>query len=134
MKKALLIAVRVYQVWLGPLLGGACRYYPSCSHYAAEAIERHGARRGLALAVRRVLRCHPFAAGGIDLVPESEPGAMPPNAHSCHPASAAAHQGPALRTEQASRTAGAPRQKAPEFGMTNHQHPAREAAREEFAR
>jgi putative membrane protein insertion efficiency factor len=72
MKKALLIAVRMYQVWLGPLLGGACRYYPSCSHYAVEAIERHGARRGLALALRRVLRCHPFSAGGIDLVPETE--------------------------------------------------------------
>ena len=72
MKKALLIAVRMYQVWLGPLLGGACRFYPSCSHYAVEAIERHGTGRGLVLAVRRVLRCHPFSAGGIDLVPEAE--------------------------------------------------------------
>lgn len=72
MKKVLLIAVRIYQVWLGPLLGGACRYYPSCSHYALEAIERHGARRGAGLAARRVLRCHPFSPGGIDLVPEVE--------------------------------------------------------------
>ena len=79
MKKALLIAVRMYQVWLGPLLGGACRFYPSCSHYAVEAIERHGAGRGLVLAVRRVLRCHPFSAGGIDLVPEAE---AVPAAHS----------------------------------------------------
>ncbi len=72
MKKALLIAVRMYQVWLGPLVGGMCRFYPSCSHYAVEAIERHGARRGAALALRRVLRCHPFSAGGVDLVPEME--------------------------------------------------------------
>ena len=82
MKKALLIAVRMYQVWLGPLLGGACRFYPSCSHYAVEAIERHGAGRGLVLAVRRVLRCHPFSAGGIDLVPEAEGAAAVPAAHS----------------------------------------------------
>ena len=81
MKRALLIAVRMYQVWLGPLLGGMCRFYPTCSHYAAEAIEQHGAGRGTALALRRVLRCHPFSEGGVDLVPETGAEA----AHSAQP-------------------------------------------------
>ena len=54
---------------LSPLLGGHCRFWPSCSVYAEEAIRKHGARRGLALAARRVLRCHPFHTGGIDPVP-----------------------------------------------------------------
>ncbi|HMD31446.1 MAG TPA: membrane protein insertion efficiency factor YidD [Candidatus Acidoferrales bacterium] len=70
MKNICLFAVRAYQVILGPLLGGNCIFYPSCSHYACEAIERHGARHGLWLALRRLLRCHPFSAGGVDLVPE----------------------------------------------------------------
>jgi uncharacterized protein len=70
MKSVCLLAVRAYQVCLGPLLGGACRFYPSCSHYAAEAIERHGARHGSWLALRRLLRCHPFSPGGVDLVPD----------------------------------------------------------------
>jgi putative membrane protein insertion efficiency factor len=68
--RLLLFAVRAYQLILGPFLGGACRFCPSCSTYAIEAIERHGARRGTALAVKRVLRCHPFSQGGVDLVPE----------------------------------------------------------------
>ena len=62
--------MRAYQLILGPFLGGACRFYPSCSNYAMQAIERHGARRGAALAVKRVLRCRPFSPGGVDLVPE----------------------------------------------------------------
>jgi hypothetical protein len=66
----LLFAVRAYQLILGPFLGGACRFYPSCSNYAVQAIERHGARRGAALAVKRLLRCQPFSPGGVDLVPE----------------------------------------------------------------
>jgi len=64
MKNICLFAVRAYQVLLGPVLGGSCRYYPSCSNYAVEAIERHGARHGSWLALRRLLRCHPFVAGG----------------------------------------------------------------------
>lgn len=62
--------MRVYQAALSPLLGGACRFHPSCSHYAIEAIERHGAARGAWMALKRVLRCRPFAAGGFDPVPE----------------------------------------------------------------
>jgi hypothetical protein len=68
--RLLLFAVRAYQLILGPFLGGACRFYPSCSNYALQAIERHGARRGTALAAKRLLRCHPFSQGGVDLVPE----------------------------------------------------------------
>lgn len=70
MTQALLLLVRLYQAALSPLLGGACRFHPSCSHYAIEAIERHGAARGAWMALKRVLRCHPFAAGGFDPVPE----------------------------------------------------------------
>lgn len=62
-------AVRAYQLVLSPLVGGACRFEPSCSAYALEAIERHGAARGLWLALRRISRCHPFARPGFDPVP-----------------------------------------------------------------
>lgn len=62
--------IRGYQLLLSPFLGGRCRFAPSCSAYALEAIERYGAARGGALAVRRVARCHPFHAGGYDPVPE----------------------------------------------------------------
>jgi hypothetical protein len=66
----LLIAlVRGYQLVLSPLLPAACRYYPSCSAYAVEALEKHGAWRGSWLAMKRIARCHPFRAGGYDPVP-----------------------------------------------------------------
>ena len=61
--------VRVYQWTISPLLGPVCRYYPSCSAYGVTALERHGPVRGGWLTVRRVLRCHPWAAGGVDHVP-----------------------------------------------------------------
>ena len=65
----LILFVRAYQVALSPLLGGQCRYYPTCSAYAIEAIERHGGVRGAWLAARRIGRCHPFRPGGYDPVP-----------------------------------------------------------------
>lgn len=61
--------VRVYRVLLSPLLPPACRFHPSCSRYAIEALELHGTWRGSLLAARRLLRCHPFHAGGHDPVP-----------------------------------------------------------------
>lgn len=61
--------VEVYRVLLSPLLPPACRFHPSCSRYAIEALELHGALRGSFLAARRLLRCHPFHAGGHDPVP-----------------------------------------------------------------
>jgi len=64
-----ILLVRMYQVVLSPIFGGHCRYYPSCSAYAIEALERHGALRGGWLAVCRIGRCHPFRPGGFDPVP-----------------------------------------------------------------
>ena len=69
--RALLFAVRVYQAFFSALMPSACKFYPSCSHYAAEAVRIHGARRGSWLALRRVSRCHPFTPGGVDLVPDA---------------------------------------------------------------
>lgn len=66
---ALLLLIDIYRVTLAPLVGGFCRYEPSCSRYADEAVRRHGARRGVELALRRLLRCHPLRAGGYDPVP-----------------------------------------------------------------
>lgn len=65
--------VRAYQLVLSPLLGRQCRFLPTCSHYAMEALERHGAMKGGWLAFRRILRCHPFAAAGYDPVPDRGP-------------------------------------------------------------
>jgi len=58
-----------YQYTLSPLLGPSCRFYPSCSEYARQAINRHGPLSGLLLAAKRILRCHPFHPGGVDPVP-----------------------------------------------------------------
>ena len=70
--RALLIApIRLYQWTLSPLLGVNCRYAPSCSEYAAEAIATHGALRGVWLAMRRISRCHPWGGSGYDPVPQA---------------------------------------------------------------
>ena len=69
MRMIFILLIRGYQVGISPLLPASCRYYPSCSAYAIEAFERHGTLRGLYLTVSRLLRCHPFHAGGYDPVP-----------------------------------------------------------------
>jgi putative membrane protein insertion efficiency factor len=69
MRHVLVLFVRGYQVALGPLLPASCRFYPSCSAYMIEALERHGAMRGGLMGIRRILRCHPLHAGGFDPVP-----------------------------------------------------------------
>ncbi len=58
--------VWVYRATLGPLLGGHCRFHPSCSQYMIEAVRKHGPRRGLGMGLRRIGRCHPFSEGGVD--------------------------------------------------------------------
>jgi hypothetical protein len=78
MRKLLIGLIRAYQYLISPLLGSHCRYYPSCSHYAAEAVETHGALRGSWLALRRLLRCHPWHEGGVDPVPPPAAGPMRP--------------------------------------------------------
>jgi putative membrane protein insertion efficiency factor len=70
----LLAMVRLYQIFLSPFLGGACKFYPSCSSYAVEAIQRHGGGRGFALAMKRLGRCRPFTKGGYDPVPDEDTG------------------------------------------------------------
>lgn len=67
--RLLMALVRVYQLFVSPLLPPACRFYPTCSRYAVDAIREWGAVRGTAMAVWRVLRCHPFHPGGYDPVP-----------------------------------------------------------------
>jgi putative membrane protein insertion efficiency factor len=64
-----LLLVRAYQLLLSPFAGGGCRFAPTCSEYAVEALAQHGTWRGLALALGRLARCHPFARPGIDPVP-----------------------------------------------------------------
>ena len=69
MKKAAMLAIRLYQLVLSPFLGGQCRFYPSCSAYTREAIAKYGLLKGIALGGKRLLRCHPFHPGGVDQVP-----------------------------------------------------------------
>lgn len=69
LKRLLVMLIRGYSLFVSPLLGPHCRFHPTCSAYAAEAVERHGALRGTGLALRRICRCHPFHPGGADPVP-----------------------------------------------------------------
>ena len=71
MKAVALLPIRLYRWFLSPFLGRHCRYHPSCSAYALEAIETHGIARGYLLALRRVGRCHPLGGSGYDPVPEA---------------------------------------------------------------
>lgn len=65
-----LYLIKLYQAVISPLLGPRCRFYPTCSQYASEAIHTHGVIKGWKLLFRRILKCHPFHSGGIDMVPE----------------------------------------------------------------
>jgi putative membrane protein insertion efficiency factor len=75
--------IRAYQLGISPMLGARCRYYPSCSQYALEAISQHGSLRGSWLAIRRLARCHPFHPGGYDPVPQANQPHVRA-AQSCH--------------------------------------------------
>lgn len=89
--RVLSLPIRAYRSLISPLLPPACRFHPSCSAYALQALEVHGARRGLWLTVRRLVRCHPFHAGGFDPVPPAAQrpggyrdfGALPPVHRAC---------------------------------------------------
>ena len=69
-RQLLMWSIRAYQLAISPMLGPRCRFYPSCSCYAHTAIQRYGSLRGSFMGVRRILRCHPFAEGGYDPVPD----------------------------------------------------------------
>ena len=71
MRHLIRLLIRAYQLWVSPWLGAHCRFYPSCSHYALQAIGEHGSLRGSWLSLRRLLRCHPFHPGGYDPVPHA---------------------------------------------------------------
>jgi len=70
MKAVLLFLIRLYKTSVSPWIGTHCRFYPTCSDYTRQSIQRHGACRGLLLGTKRILRCHPFHQGGYDPVPE----------------------------------------------------------------
>lgn len=70
MRQLLILLIRTYRYLFSPWLGDVCRFYPSCSEYGLEAVQRHGALKGGWLAARRVCRCHPWHPGGIDPVPD----------------------------------------------------------------
>ncbi len=72
MKRLAIFLLRGYQYLISPLLGPRCRFHPSCSHYAIEALQQHGLLRGLWLTLRRLLRCHPWHPGGHDPVPPTD--------------------------------------------------------------
>ena len=69
MRQVVTAALRGYSYLISPLLGPTCRFYPTCSSYAIEAIERHGITRGIWLTLRRLIRCNPWHPGGVDMVP-----------------------------------------------------------------
>ncbi len=78
MTRLLVLLLRGYRFAISPLYGQVCRYYPSCSAYALQAVTEHGSLRGSWLAVRRIARCHPWAAGGVDPVPSRHDLQHPP--------------------------------------------------------
>jgi len=86
MKRLLIILVRAYQLGISPWLGQNCRFYPSCSHYALEAIDEHGALKGAMLAAVPLAKCHTWHPGGLDPVPKKSADAHASHACGCkHP-------------------------------------------------
>lgn len=83
MKKLFLLLLRGYKLGISPFLGQNCRFYPSCSDYAAEAIREYGAVKGSALAARRLCKCHPWHPGGFDPVPGRTPDPSSASHHGC---------------------------------------------------
>ncbi|MFT4711529.1 MAG: putative membrane protein insertion efficiency factor [Candidatus Azotimanducaceae bacterium] len=71
-KIAVISLIKFYQAFISVLLGPRCRFYPSCSHYTIEAVETHGVIKGLFLALKRVMKCHPLHPGGVDMVPQNQ--------------------------------------------------------------
>ncbi|MFJ5768224.1 membrane protein insertion efficiency factor YidD [Psychrobacillus sp. NPDC093180] len=70
MKQIIIAIFRFYQKFISPLTPPSCRFYPTCSHYGVEAVQKHGAIKGGYLTIRRISKCHPFHEGGIDPVPD----------------------------------------------------------------
>ena len=83
MKALLLLLLRAYKLGISPYLGQNCRFYPSCSEYATEAIREFGALKGSALAGRRLCKCHPWHPGGLDPVPKQAPATSSATARGC---------------------------------------------------
>lgn len=77
MRYVLIAGVKVYQMLLSPLLGANCRFHPTCSAYSVEALQVHGAWRGLVLSIKRISKCHPWGASGYDPVPPRNPPSKP---------------------------------------------------------
>ncbi|MFP4369947.1 MAG: membrane protein insertion efficiency factor YidD [Bacteroidota bacterium] len=71
MKNLLILLLKAYKLIISPVLPSSCRFYPSCSAYAMEAVEKHGSIKGVCLAAKRIVKCHPFHPGGLDPVPEA---------------------------------------------------------------
>jgi hypothetical protein len=85
LRASLLILIAGYRRWVSPALPQSCRFHPSCSEYASEAIAAHGVARGVLLALRRLLRCHPGCEGGVDPVPPAPRRAAPNASASARP-------------------------------------------------
>lgn len=77
MRYLLIALIKLYKVLLSPIMGNACRFYPTCSSYGIEAIEKHGAIKGSYLTIKRIGRCHPLCKGGYDPVPEPKTKSKP---------------------------------------------------------
>ncbi|MBR9909954.1 MAG: membrane protein insertion efficiency factor YidD [Gammaproteobacteria bacterium] len=84
MKAAGIALIKVYRYLASPWVGNQCRFYPTCSHYAEEAIGHHGLIKGCILTAKRLLKCHPWHPGGIDFVPGTEPQQHPDTSPSDH--------------------------------------------------